>query len=274
MQVLTLPPPILHNRDGKPGAFCSKLLLKLLSRPDATSKHLEYLLCTLLPRLKVCFDASKIPLSKVMALFPNTKVLSTLVRCGVSIDGRAIEMAVDKLDDSSTKNLSLILSRWNKMGSLSAPLEAAIKLHKINFVACLLEHGAGAPAHGVDSILLEALEQKKFGAAESILNVAGKISSTTVDLGALFSSGIINNPTLIEKLIRAGVNPDGLGKNKTLTQVLQLNYLPTAKQVETICLLLQNGADCKYLCDASPIKTTPLHVATDLAIRAGYSVQC
>ncbi len=263
-------PPVLCAKDGKSGGFCTSLFLELLSKADATPKHLEYVVCDVFPRLKVKrFDASGIPLSKMMNRSHGTKLLETMIKSGVLIDGKAIQLAVKTLPDTNTKILSLIVSKWNQVGSLSAPLEAAIQARKINFVACLLEHGAGTPNTGIANLLLDALQREEFRAAESLLNVAGKIPSDNIDLGGLITRGIINHPSLIRKLIEAGVNPNGLGKTKTLAQVLQLTYLATAKQVHTICLLLENGADCKYLCDASATETTPLHIATELALSAG-----
>ncbi len=202
----------------------------------------------------------------------GTKLLETMITSGVLIDEKAIELAVKTMPDTNTKIFSLIVSKWNKVGSLSAPLEAAIGADKINFVTCLLEHGAATPNRGIAKLLLGTLQREEFRAAESLLNVAGKIHSDNIDLSLFIARGIINHPSLIMKLIKAGVNPNGLGKTKTLAQVLQRNYLATAKQVDTICLLLENGADCKYLCDASETETTPLRVATELALSAGILI--
>ncbi len=271
-RTLLLPPPILCGKDGKPGGFCSTLFLELLSRTEAKVTHLEYLVCDLFPKLKVQFDASEVPLTKVLGLPLSTKLLDAMLDCKVSVDGKAIELAVDKMSNTHTKILSKIFSKWNKEGNLSAALDAAIRANKIKIVACLLEHGAETPNHRVDDLLLAALKKEEFSVVETLLNVAAAIPCHRIDLGALITNGVINHPNLLEKLIQAGVNPNGLGRTKTLTEVLRLDYLPTAKQVNTVCLLLANGADCKYLCDASPLVTTPLHVATDLAIRAGNIV--
>ena len=92
-----------------------------------------------------------------------------------------------------------------------------------------------------------------------------------VDLGALVNTDLVKHPELIKQLIDAGVNPNGCSEseNHPLAEIMKLTHLSPKERIKLLCLFLENGADCSYLCHGSQYKTTPVHVATRLALEAG-----
>ena len=220
------------------------------------------------PQKKV-FDASQIELVALLKKsVSDKKLIEKLFEFGMITTQQSIYDAVVLLPASSIDTLKLIISRCTDMNSdiLDQSCYKAFIARKVQFVTCLTEHGAKSPAEPTELLLL-TLKQNNLDLALSLLKTRDIVPGE-VDLGDLMTCfELNNNPTIIAKLVEAGVSPNGR-KKKPIAEVLKLSYLSVQKQIELICLLLEKG-DCSQLCQVSKQKTTPLHVATELALKAG-----
>ena len=221
---------------------------------------------------KQVFDASEIELVSLLDVpISDRKLLEKLLMFGVSVTTQNIQEAVERLPVFRVDTLVLLLSKCtvNTPDILSQSCQKAFSARKLPFVLCLIQHGAELPAEPTE-LLIMALMQNDFDMA---LNLLGnqKIAIEKVDLGDLISStDLINNPKTIAKLLEAGVSPNGCGKKKPIAEVLKLQCI-SSKKIDVVCLLLEKG-DCSHLCHGSKERTTPLHVATELALKAGILV--
>ena len=73
---------------------------------------------------------------------------------------------------------------------------------------------------------------------------------------------------MIKMLIKIGLNPNGRGRRTPIAVVMSKQHLTISERIELICLLLENGEDCSHLHQTSK-SSTPLHVATELALQSG-----
>lgn len=224
---------------------------------------------------KQAFDASQIELVALLKKSVNDKkLIEKLLEFGMRSTQQSIIVAVELLPASGVDTLRLIVSKCADTNSdiLDQTCLKAYSTRKVQFVSCLIEHGAKSPAEPTELLLL-TLKQKNFELALSLLKARDNVPGE-VDLGELITcTELINNPKIIAKLVEAGVSPNGRGK-KPIAEVLKLSYLSPQKQIELICLLLEKG-DCSQLCHVSKQRTTPLHVATELALKAGiYFRRC
>ena len=259
--------PLLSDNLLRSG-FCSKLIQKLLSKREAKESHISFVVFDMCPR-KQAFDASQIELLALLKKpVSGEKLIGKLLQCGVKATPQSVYDAVELLPASSVDTLKLIVSKCTDANSdiLDQSCHKAFSARKVQFVSCLIEHGAKPPTEPTELLRL-TLKQKNFDLAVSLLKTRA-IVPEEVDLGELMTcTELINNPKIIAKLVDGGVSPNGCNK-KPIAEVLKLSYFSPQKQIEFICLLLEKG-DCSQLCHASKQRTTPLHVATELALKAG-----
>ena len=258
-------PPVVTESDVKSG-FCVKLFRQILSREDVQLKHLDFLIFQLFDRITAPFNASSIKLSQLLEKsIVGMKFLRRMFELGMIANAEDVEMAVRILPDSSVGTLELIVSKQSEAGNLDLLLEAAVKARKMRFIAWLIEHGTKTPDE-LAVFLTQALDQKDFDTAKVFLKASTTITCKNIDLGIHIAAGL-TDPDLIERLIDAGADPSGNVK-KTLVEVLKIVNLPAKKQIDLVCLFLMKGADCNHLSLVRKT-TTPLHVATELALEAG-----
>ena len=259
--------PLFSDSELKSG-FCSKLLQKLLLKKETKEPHILFVVFHMCPQKQV-FDASEIELVSLLKVpISDRKLLEKLLMFGVRVKTQSIHKAVELLPVFRVDTLVLILSKCTVTPDiLRQSCQKAFSMKKLPFALCLIQHGAELPADPTELTIL-ALMENNFDMA---LNLLGnqKIVTDKVDLGDLISTtDLIKNPTTIEKLLEAGVSPNGCGKKKPIAEVLKLQCISSKKQIDLLCLLLEKG-DCRHLCHGSKEGATPLHIATELALKAG-----
>ena len=261
------PPPVVTESDVKSG-FCVRLFREILSRDDVKLGHLAFLIFQLFDRITPPFNASSIKLSQLLEKsIAGMKFLRRMFELGMTSNADDIKVAVRILPDSSVSTLELIVSEQSEAKNLDLPLETAVKARKMRFIAWLIKHGTKTPDE-LAVFLTQALDQKDFHTAKVFLEASTTITCKNIDLGIHIAAGLTDYPELVGRLIDAGADPSGNVK-KTLVEVLKLVYLPVKKQIDLVCLLLMKGADCNLLSLVRTHTTTPLHVATELALEAG-----
>ena len=261
--------PLFTDSELKSG-FCVKLLQKLLLKQKTKECHISFVIFHMCPK-KQAFDASEIELAALLKVpVTDRKLLERLFEFRIQVTSDSIQIAVSLLPVSSVNILMLIITKCVTGVTpdiLNQSCQKAYSARKLPFVMCLIEHGAESPAEPTDLILLAI----KLNSFDMVLNLLlnHKIAPEEVDLGDLIAkSDHIGNPTIIAKLLEAGVNPNGCGKKKPITEILKLQHISSKNQMDLLCLLLEKG-DCCHLCHGSKERTTPLHIATELALKAG-----
>ena len=90
-----------------------------------------------------------------------------------------------------------------------------------------------------------------------------------LDLATLMESNIVNCPELIRVLVETGLSPNGRGRKTPISVVMGLPATSWSKKITLLCLLLDIGEDCNHLSHTGKSSTTPLHVATEVALQSG-----
>ena len=261
--------PLFTDSELKSG-FCVKLLQKLLLKQKTKEGHIAFVIFHMCPKTQA-FDASKIELAALLKVpVTDRKLLEKLFEFRIKVTSDSIQLAVSLLPVYSVDILMLIITKGMTDVTpdiLNQSCQKAYGAKKLPFVFCLIEHGTELPAETTDLILL-SLKYDCFDMALNLLKTQ-KVTPEEVDLGDLIAkSDHIGNPTIIAKLLEAGVNPNGCGKKKPIAEVLKLQHISSKNQMDLLCLLLEKG-DCCHLCHSSKERATPLHIATELALKAG-----
>ena len=122
----------------------------------------------------------------------------------------------------------------------------------------------------VTETLMRVLGKKQYAAALVVLGCPKAVEGNVafmIDLASIELSHYLRHAQLLEKLIRAGANP----QNPTLfAKILQFDGKSsfTSAHVDLLCTLLQNKASTSNL-ELCYSQTTPLHIATDVALKTG-----
>lgn len=261
--------PLFTDSELKSG-FCVKLLQKLLLKQKTKECHISFVIFHMCPK-KQAFDASEIELATLLKVpVTDRKLLERLFEFRIKVTSGSIQLAVSILPVYSVDILMLIITKGMTDVTpdiLNQSCQKAYGAKKLPFVFCLIEHGAELPAETTDLILL-SLKYDCFDMALNLLKTQ-KVTPNEVDLGDLITRGdCICNPTIIAKLLEAGVSPNGCGKKKPIAELLKLQHISLKKQIDLLCPLLEKG-DCHHLCHGNKERATPLHVATELALKAG-----
>lgn len=261
--------PLFTDSELKSG-FCVKLLQKLLLKQKTKERHISFVIFHMCPK-KQAFDASEIELAALLKVpVTDKKLLEKLFEFKIKVTSDNIQAAVSLLPVSSVDILMLIITKCMTGVTpeiLNQSCQKAYSARKLPFVLCLIEHGAESPAEPTDLILL-ALKLNNFDMVLNLL-LNHKIDPEKVDLGDLITkSDHIGDPSITAKLLEAGVSPNGCGKKKPIAEILKLQHISLKKQIDLLCLLLEKG-DCRHLSHGSKERATPLHVATELALKAG-----
>ena len=108
-----------------------------------------------------------------------------------------------------------------------------------------------------------------YHGARALVGKFTKAIVDTIDPSSLIKLNIVNYPELIKMMIDTGLNPNGQGRKTPIAVVLGMQYLMMSKKIELLHLLVENGEECSHLCHVGKSSTTPLHVATELALQSG-----
>ena len=220
-------------RDGVASGFSVQLFNELLSREDTKTKHLKFLVFEIIS----VFNASSIALSQLLRKsIVSKKFLRKMFELGMVANDEDVKVAVETLPDTRLDILELIISKWGKAADGFDHLLSAMERKKINLAASLIKHGAKTTDELAADLLTQAIDQKDFHTAKVFLEASGNITCGNV--------------------------------KKTLVEVVKAK-LPSKNKVDLVCLLLMKGADCNLLSLVRTRTTTPLHVATELALEAG-----
>ena len=261
-------PPLLNDQHVQSG-FCTRLLLNLLKREDTKEAHIRLLLMEIpIDSDSPPFNGSKIEVSVLLKRkFISRRILDFLFDCGMKAKQNDLTMAVEMLTGDNFSTLEMICAHFD--GNLQEAFEVtcpvAVKHKKIKFVHYFLKKGCKLPCSSQELLTL-ALQKNSADIAESLLSFC---TLSEVDIGSMMNTNLVNHPQLLSKMIDGGASPSGLGKKKPLAEAQQLTYLSKPKRNDLICLLLKKGSDCSHLCLSSKHSTTPLHIATAIALDAG-----
>lgn len=258
----------MNERHVKSG-FCTELLLNLLKRPDVKEMHVKFLVTEMPIRsTQPYFDGSKVDISVLIRRkFAHRKTLEVLFQCGMKVKQKDLEVAIEALATISMSIIDDMCTHFDgdPLEALKIVFQSAMKLKRIKLVHHVLKKGCKLQCTSQE-ILTLAIQKDSADIAESLLP---SCTLSEVDLGQLMNTKLVNHPQLIIKMIDAGVNPNGLGKQRPLVEVQQLTGLSINRRMDLICLLLEKGCDCADLCAGSKIPTTPVHVATSIGLEAG-----
>ncbi len=193
------------------------------------------------------------------------KLLRCFLDSGVSVHGTDIKAAILQLPIGKIESLKLLTSNCTEY-DVNEMCSESSKAKKISFVFHFVELGAELPE---DSAMLftEVLKIKNFEAAKSLIKLLNEEAISKLDFASLLETNLVLNQELIELLIKAGVN---LNKKKSvLRTVMGHHYLNPKDKIDVLCMLINGGADCNQLCLRG---STPVHVATDLAIKSSKCI--
>ena len=260
----------MYYDDDTPMSFCSKVLLELASRPDCKPQHLQYLVCTLWSLRQ--FDASKVSLKRLFTVIGATELplIQRLIELEMPVTKADISAAIKVLSTDQPEQQYLFKYIVSKCPCKDLDILCLEAYHarKIHFVFSFVELGAKPPGLSVE-LLEQALKSEDFIVAMDLIRAMPKESVEKIDLSDLMDTNLVRSMKLIQVLIDAGVNPNGIGRKSPIVTILSREYLPTAKQCEVISVLLMKGADCNHLCRTKKGTTSPLHVATEISLQAG-----
>lgn len=243
-------------------------------------------------------DTSKVTFH---SLLPDVSValFNSLIRCGTRVQQVDVRTAVTKLPKEQDKLLKMFiegyLARGRKQLDWNALCEQALSLRKATFVMLLISCGAkpsplavlkvvdskkmdpklasyiaqGSSVKARTQLLMEALSSTNIEMAEVALD-SGEIDPNCINLSdCITAPDIVRNQQLLRKLLKAGVSPNGSGRQNTVALVLQNKALLRDQQVHLVCALLEWGADVSQICTAYEEQMSPIHAATKLALESG-----
>lgn len=248
---------------------CQKFLQLMLAQQSCKAPLLTFLM------LKV-WESKPVNCSGVLlkVLLENKKLtdeqlLARFLAQGMPVSLEDVRLAVRCLTSANVAIFKKICSKCAIL-DLNEMCQEALSRNKLAFMLHFVELGASLPGDGME-IFMNALQAKDFEAAKIIVGLFGQDMFSSLDLAHLLgSTDLLLNADLIELLVRAGIKLNG----KVSPVYSVMKCLKEVDQIRILCVLLERGVDCKQLCVTAQRNTTPLHVATDLALKSGknYSI--
>ena len=257
-----------HECHDLPRPSRKKLLHSLLTENDCKSSLLRFLMIVIWEPNTV--DCSQV---KMKTLLVDKKVtdqvlLKRFLESGTPVVGSDIQDAIQCLSTNDIESFRLLASHCAD-SDLDKLCSEAYKAKKMSFVWYLIERGAKFSDGNM--LLLGLLKSKDFEQAKVLVKNLSKESLSTLDLATLLeTTNLVHDPELIEILINSGVSPNG--KKSPIASVFNQQHLSTVDKIKLAAILIQCGVDCNQLCQLSSGSTTPLHVATDLALKSSESL--
>lgn len=251
-------------------------------------------------------NLSKLDASK---LFENIAIdlqtLQAVIRLGATISLSNVEKAIEHMNDDKVLVLESAVKVCDPKPEgeiLTALCKQTLSLKKPTLAAFLISQGAHPdnesvikavdtknPNEGLVAFLLStpggctclfkhSLSKSSLSLAQKCLNLHDGSSSTfsqEIDLGHFLKSSkdlLCQTPDLLDRLLKIGVNPDGLtDSNRPIDAVLALPK-DFAQKARLICTLIESGADLKKATYPRSQGTTIFHIATEMAIEKGKQV--
>ena len=251
--------------------FCNKVLVEILSRKECKQAHLEFLVSKMWNEKEI--DVSKVTLRQLIVdrEITNESLLQRFLELGLPLTKEDVKVAITRLKTSQSHLFRFIVAKCNT-DDLDELCQAAVSANRMTFVLYLVERGAKLPSHGSD-LLMHALRAEDYDGALALAGKFTKATTDKLDLAALMDSNIVNCPELIKVLVSIGLSPNGRGK-RTPIAVVMGKAISITKKIDMICLLLEVGEECSHLSHTGKSTTTPLHVATELALQSGTLTVC
>lgn len=251
---------------------CQELLNLLLPKLNCKTPLLAFLMVQAWETKKI--DCSSISLKMLLTekKITSSDLLLRFIEFGAIVGREDLSSAIQNLPPDDIVVFKLIVSKCSGFDKNRLCREAA-NANKILFVLHLVELGANLPEEGT-KLFLTSLKGKEFDGAKVLIQTLSKEMVESLDLATLLESTyLILNVELIEVLITNGVCITG--KKSPIAVVMSQNFGSLSKKIDVLCLLIEHGVDCKQLCQTCSKSTTPLHVATDLALQSGkYLCTC
>ena len=253
---------MVHVQKMQPD-FCNKVLAEIISRPECTQTHLEFLVGTVWNVKEL--DVSMVQFKQLIVdkAITSASLFQRFLELGLILTKEDIKLAMNCLKENQM-HLFTYISAKSDPGDLNELCQAAVKANRMTFMLNFVEQGAKLPQDGSE-LLMQALKNKDYDVALSLARMFKMDVVDKLDHASLLDSNIINCPEIVKVLIHAGLNPNGKG-GKTPIAMIMDKVTSMSKKIDLVCLLLDNGADCNHLCKSS---TTPLHKATEIALRTG-----
>ena len=260
-------PLVMYECARLPEKSRRELLQLLLPKRSCRNPLLSFLMLQAWESKPV--DCSKISLHSLLTdkKLTNPNLLVRFMECGAAVAREDIALAIQCLSSDDILAFKTLLSKCEGFDMNQVCREAA-SANKIPFVLHLVELGADPPIcdEGV-KLFKEALKVKEFNGAKVLVGRFSKETLRSLELGELLdTTNLVMSVELVKMLITGGVGM--AGKPLPIPAVLSCT-IGVAEKMEVICLMVECGMDCKQLCHSTHKTTTPLHVATDLALKAG-----
>ncbi len=236
----------------------------------------------------------------------NLQTLQAAIKLGATVTFKNIEKAVKHITDDKVLVLECAVKACDPKPedeALTSLCKQALILNKPMLSAFLMSQGANPDCESIvkavdtknpNEVLIACLLSTSGGCtcllkhslSKSSLSLAQKCladdhdgSSSTIsqeiDLGDFLKSSkdlLCQNPDLLDRLLKIGVNPDGLtDSNRPIDAVLALPK-DFSQKIRLICTLIEFGANLTKATYPRGQGTTIFHIATELAIEKGKQV--
>ena len=253
--------------------FCNKMLMEIMSKPECKPVHLEFLVNNVWNNVKI--SASTVTLENLILdkCITSPSLLQWFLDHGLSLSKEDVKLAIGRLTAKQVHLFKLIVAKC-KHTDLDELCKVAVCSNNYctTFVLNLVEQGANLPCHSSE-LLLQALKVEDYDGALALINMFRvKDTMGSLNLASLMDSNIIKCPELIKTLIKNGVDPNIKKGGKTPIAIIMSKNIVSSRMIDVLCLLVDSGEDCNHLCQTSKTNTTPLHVATELALKSGMHI--
>ena len=212
-------------------------------------------------------NCSQVQLQTILSDKRVTKfeVLERFLNFGTRVLEDDLSCAVRVLPNNAIDSLKLMASKCSKFDRNKLCQEAST-YNKMDFV--LLFVALGATLLGdCTGLLKQALQISDFDNAAVFTKSILTEAIQELDLGVLLkTTNLVASSKMIQLLMEKGISYSS--KNSPMVAVMGLP-LSLQEKVEAIGILIENGVDCKQLCQTTAKTTTPLHIATELALKLG-----
>ena len=249
--------------------LCNELLLEILSRPECKESHLEFLIRQMWNEKDISVSNVSIKKLVVDRDITSASLFQRFLELGLHVGKEDIYMAIETLRANQVHLFKFIAAKANT-ADLDELCQAAVSSNRMTFVVNFVELGAKLPGNG-EELLKQALDTEDYDAAIALGKLLPKDIVEKLNLSSLMDINILNCPELIKVLLQSGLNPNGRGGKHPIELIMVKCDSSPKKIIDLVSILLESGADCNHLCEASKasITSTPLHKATELSLKAG-----